>query len=134
MPASIALTHVAMSVPEGTLTDQYRTRLLDFYGRVLGWREIEALRLPDRITLAVGRTTYVNLRERSDSMVTTGYEHVGVLVGSADELRQLWHELDGGDEDVELEPLSPNAAGEGSFRFRYLLPMAVEAQFYASLV
>ena len=36
--------------------------------------------------------------------------------------------------DVELEPLSTSDVGEGSFRFRYLLPMAVEAQFYASLL
>ena len=134
MPGSIALTHVAMSVPAGTLTDDYRQRLLDFYGRVLGWREIEALRLPDRLTIAVGRSTYVNLRERPDSMVTTGYEHFGVSVRSAEELRRLWHELDDGDEDVDLEPLSTNDAGEGSFRFHHLLPMAVEPQYYASLL
>ena len=46
MPSSYGLTHVAMSVPEGTLTDAYRERLLEFYGRILGWREMEALRRP----------------------------------------------------------------------------------------
>jgi hypothetical protein len=132
MPWSTGLTHVAMSVPEGTLTDAYRVRLLEFYGRVLGWREIEALRRPDRLTISVGRSSYVNVRERPDNMVTHGYEHFGVLLGSADELRQLWAELDEED-DVELEPLTPNDDGEGSFRFRYLLPMAVEAQYYAGL-
>ena len=133
MPSSSGLTHIAMSVPEGTLTDEYRVGLLEFYGRVLGWREIESLRLPDRMIIAVGRSSYVNLREREDSMVTHGYEHFGVLLRSAEELRQLWAELDRED-DVELAPLSPNDAGEGSFRFRYLLPMAVEAQFYAGLL
>ena len=133
MPSSHGLTHLAMSVPEGTLTDEYRTRLLDFYGRLLHWREIEALRRPDRLTIAVGRSSYVNIRERSDSMVTHGYEHFGVLLASADDLQQLWRELADEQRDVELEPLSTNDAGEGSFRFRYLLPMAVEAQFYASL-
>ena len=134
MPSSAGLTHVAMSVPDGTLTDAYRTRLLDFYGRVLDWGEMEALRRPDRLTVAVGASSYINIRERSDSMVTHGYEHFGVLVPSAEDFQRLWDDLANEQDDVELEPLSPNARGEGSFRFRYLLPMAVEAQFYASLL
>ena len=133
MPQSTGLSHVAMSVPEGTLTDDFRARLLDFYRPLLGWTEIESLRRPDRLTISVGRSSYINVRERADSMVTHGYEHFGVLVGSAEELQQLWDELANDDEDVELEPLAPNATGEGSFRFRFLLPMAVEAQFYAAL-
>jgi catechol-2,3-dioxygenase len=133
MPSSCGLTHVAMSVPEGTLTDAYRERLLEFYGRILGWREMESLRLPGRLTVAVGSSSYINIRERPDSMVTHGYEHFGVLVRSAEDLQELWAALDNEEDNVELEPLSTNEAGEGSFRFRYLLPMAVEAQFYASL-
>jgi hypothetical protein len=134
MPSSSGLTHVAMSVPEGTLTDAYRVRLLEFYGRILDWREMESLRLPDRMTVAVGPSSYINIRERPDSMVTHGYEHFGVLVRSAEDLQQLWADLAHEDDDVQLEPLSASDDGEGSFRFRYLLPMAVEAQYYASLL
>jgi hypothetical protein len=123
-----------MSVPEGTLTDSYRARLLEFYGRILDWREMESLRRPDRLTVAVGSTSYINVRERSDSMVTHGYEHFGVSVRSAKDLQQLWAELANDGADVQLEPLTTNDDGEGSFRFRHLLPMAVEAQFYASLL
>jgi catechol 2,3-dioxygenase-like lactoylglutathione lyase family enzyme len=134
MPSSSGLTHVAMSVPDGTLTDGFRARLLEFYGRMLGWREIESLRLPDRLTVAVGPSAYINIRERPASMVTHGYEHFGVLVRSARDLRRLWDALDNEAEDLQLQPLSTNGDGEGSFRFRYLLPMAVEAQFYARLL
>lgn len=134
MPMSSGLSHVAMSVPKGTLTDEYRARLLAFYGRLLGWHEMESLRQPDRLTIAVGRSSYVNIRERPDSMVSHGYEHFGVLVRSAEDLQQLWEELANEEDDVQLEPLSTSDDGEGSFRFRYLLPMAVEAQFYASLL
>jgi catechol-2,3-dioxygenase len=125
------LSHVAMSVPEGTLTDRYRSDLLDFYGQKLGWREIVAFRLPDRLTIAVGGSTYINVRERPDSMVTYGYEHIGVLVDSADTLARLWSELADEHIDIHLESFAPNAQGEGSFRFQYLLPMAVEVQFHA---
>jgi hypothetical protein len=123
-----------MSVPEGALTDDYRSRLLDFYGRMLGWREMESLRLPDRLTVAVGRSAYINIRERPDSMVSHGYDHFGILMPSAEDLRRLWADLANEPDDVQLEPLSTNDDGEGSFRFRYLLPMAVEAQFYVQLL
>lgn len=134
MPSSCGLTHVAMSVPEGTLTEAYRARLLGFYGRVLAWREMEPLRRPDRLTVAVGPSSYINIRERPDSMISHGYEHFGILVRSAEDLQQLWADLANEEDDVRLEPLSTNDDGEGSFRFRYLLPMAVEAQFYATLL
>jgi hypothetical protein len=134
MPSSPGLTHVAMSVPEGTLTDEYRARLLNFYGRFLNWHEMESLRLPDRLTIAVGPSSYINVRERPDSMVSHGYEHFGILVTSGEALRQLWEDLAAETADLHLESLSTNDHGEGSFRFRYLLPMAVEAQFYATLL
>ena len=53
-----------MSVPRGTLTDDFRGELLTFYGKHFGWSEIESLRLPDRLTIAVGGGSYVNIRER----------------------------------------------------------------------
>ena len=41
MPVSAGLSHIAMSVSRGTLTDEYRAELLRFYGELLGWREID---------------------------------------------------------------------------------------------
>lgn len=134
MPRSRNLTHVAMGVPQGTLTEDFRARLLEFYGRVLGWSEMKSLRHPDRLTISVGASSYINVRELSEPMVTHGYEHFGVLLGSANDLQALWNDLAKEDQDVELEPLLPTDQGEGSFRFRFLLPMAVEAQFYAQLL
>jgi hypothetical protein len=63
MAGGAHLSHVAMSVPEGTLTDEFRAELLGFYGRILGWTD-----------------------------------------------------------------------GGGSFRFRHLLPMAIEVQFFPDAV
>jgi hypothetical protein len=121
-----------MSVAEGTLTDEYRDEVLGFYGDYFGWHEIEQLRLPDRMTLAVGRGCYVNIRERSESMITTGYEHFGLLVGSPEEADELWARLDAENRDVSLESMSSSDDGFRTFRFRYLLPMAVEVQFLPS--
>jgi len=128
MPVSSGLSHIAMSVPVGTLTDEYRAELLDFYGRHFGWREIESLRLPDRLTMHVGGRDYVNIRERPESMTCLGYEHFGLLVESPEDADRIWANLDSDDRDLHLEPLASGDEGYRSFRFRYLMPLAVEVQ------
>lgn len=126
------LSHVAMSVPPGTLTDEWRGRVLDFYGKLFGWREIDSLRLPDRLTIAVG-SSYINVRERADAPAYSGYEHFGVAFTSADELRQSWDDASNSDtDDVTLEPLSDSGDGYVSFRLHYLLPLTIEAQYIPS--
>ena len=118
-----------MSVPRNTLTDEYRAELLAFYGSMFGWSEIESMRLPDRLILAVGRGTYVNIRERDDAMTCHGYEHFGLLVSSPEDAETAWHTLDQDARDVHLEPLDRGDDGYRSFRFRYMLPLAVEVQY-----
>jgi hypothetical protein len=125
-----ALTHVAMSIPPGALTADFRAEVPRFYGDLLGWREMEALRLPDRLTISIGDASYLNVRERAEAMVCHGYEHFGVGVDSQEELMRIWGQLASEPRDVALEPgLGTNGDGATSFRFRYLLPMAVEIQY-----
>jgi hypothetical protein len=62
-------------------------------------------------------------------MVCTGYEHFGIVVSSTDEAEDLWHRLDTDPRDVNLEPLTDDH-GVRSFRFRHLLPLAVEVQSF----
>ena len=130
MAVPTGLNHVAMSVPAGTLTDDYRTELLEFYGGLFGWREMESLRRPDRLTISVGTHTYVNVRERAEPMVCSGYEHFGIVVASAEEVERLWRLLDV-DQRVDPEPLSSDDRGLTTFRFRHLLPLAVEVQAFS---
>ena len=126
---SRGLSHVAMSLPVGTLTDEYRAELVDFFGRHLGWREVESLRLPDRLTMSVGGRTYLNFRERSEAMMCHGYEHLGLFVESPEEAERIWAALASEERDVDLEPLTRGDEGYRSFRFRYLIPLAVEVQY-----
>jgi hypothetical protein len=130
MAVPTGLNHVAMSVPSGTLTDEFRNELLELYGRLFDWREIESLRLPDRLTISVGRHCYLNVRERPDPMVCSGYEHFGIVVASTAEAERLWKLLAADPRDVNLEPLATGDDGYRTFRFRYLLPLTVEVQFF----
>lgn len=122
-----ALTHVAMSVPVGTLTSDFRAALLTFYSDAFGWRELERLSTPDRLTISIGPGTYINVREQEASMPPDAYEHFGVLVESPDEV----HELHGVVNRLGAHPAPVEEPVEGhpTFRFRHLLPMAIEVQF-----
>ena len=119
-----------MSVPPGTLTEEWRTQVLDFYGELFGWTEMDKLRLPDRLTIAVG-SSYINVRARDDAPAYSGYEHFGVLFSSADEVRAIWERASKLDVDLTLEPLNDTGDGYVSFRLRYLLPLTIEAQYFA---
>ena len=130
MAVPTGLNHVAMSVPPGTLTDEYRAKLLEFYGALLGWREVESLRLPDRLTISVGQYTYVNLRERSDPMTCSDYEHFGIVVASGEEAQEIWNRLNADPRDVSLDPIKTDDNGFRNFKFRHLLPLAIEIQSF----
>jgi glyoxalase/bleomycin resistance protein/dioxygenase superfamily protein len=130
MAKSLGLTHVAMGVPVGTLTESYRTELLDFYGDLLGWREIKRLRLPERLTISVGDSSYINLRERPESIGGEKYEHFGVLVGSSQEVDDVWESLRG--RELGDGPVGEGAGGSRTLRFQHLLPFAVEVQWFPS--
>ena len=50
MAVRTGLNDVAMSVASGTLTDEWRAELLESMASCSVEREIESLRLPDRLT------------------------------------------------------------------------------------
>ena len=119
-----------MSVAPGTLSDQFRADVLDFYGAVFGWNEIEFLRLDDRMTLAVGGTTYVNIRERDVAMTTSGYEHFGIVMPSSESVEEVWDELKS--RGVDVNDLQRGDDGYRSCKFQHLLPLSIEVQFFPS--
>ncbi len=130
MAKSQHLSHVAMSVPPGTLTDEWRKQVLDFYGELFGWTEMDSLRLPDRLTIAVG-ASYINVRERADAPAYNGYEHFGVVFRSSDEMRRVYENASKHDAaGITLEPFQESSDGFLSFRLRYMLPLTVEAQCF----
>ena len=82
------------------------------------------------MTIAIGPGCYINIREHEDHQ-DLSYEHFGVLVDSADEVRRLWDEVHRA--GVSLEPLESPPKGQPSFRFRHLLPMAIEVQHFSDV-
>jgi hypothetical protein len=129
---SRAITHVAVSVPARSLTRDYRSKVIDFYDRYLGWSEIDWLRRDDRLTLAICDQAYLNVRELDTPMTCGEYEHIGVLLGSSDDVEATWRRIQRHDTDVHLGQLERGAGAYRAFRFQHLLPIAVEVQYLPS--
>jgi hypothetical protein len=121
-----AITHVAMSVPVGSLSPDRRSEILEFYGEVFGWREMHGVSNNERLALWVGPDCYINVRERNDHAALS-YEHFGVLVESEEAVNELW---------ARVTERGANAgsvgreAGVPMFKFQHLLPMAIEVQCF----
>jgi hypothetical protein len=118
-----------MSIPRGTLTSEFCEELLAFYSQHFGWTELESLRRPDRLTIAVGDGDYVNVREMDDCAAYTGYEHFGLRMPSSASVDEAWAALRDDRTCEELEPLEGTPGGYRHFRFRHLIPLTVEVQY-----
>ncbi len=117
------LTHVAMSVPVGTLTPEYRKKIELFYGELFGWHDLENLSNPERMTIATGGGAYINVKERESPAAMT-YEHFGVAVATADDVRAVANDL----RRMGVEPEKITGDSVLTLRFQHLLPMAIEVQ------
>lgn len=117
------LTHVAMSVPVGTLTTEFRTQIEEFYGELFGWHDLENLSNPERMTIATGGGSYINVKERVEPAAMT-YEHFGVAVATAADVRAVADDL----RRLGVEPENITGKTLLTLRFHHLLPMAIEVQ------
>jgi hypothetical protein len=117
-----------MSVPVGTLTEQYRANVLSFFGDHFGWSELEWLRGADVMTIAIGRGDYVNVREVEPAAGYTGYEHFGLRLVTPEAVERAWSAINADERGADVEPIQRGPDGYRQFRVRYLLPMKIEVQ------
>ena len=128
------LSHVAVTVPRAQLVGPPREALLDFYASVFGWRENPRLAIPgERIFLrAPSDTQYLTIRASDSPMQGSGAEHVGIVVGSEAELREIHARAAAMRErfpDLELEAVRAEYGGSLlTFRVRFRLPVSIEVQ------
>jgi len=127
-------SHVAVTVPRSCLQGAPRARLLQFYERVFGWSENERLGIAgERIFVrAPTDRQYLTVRASDAPMKTSGYEHLGVLVDTPEDVRTL-HERASAEaaRDTEVEVGDVRVLYGGhlhTFRVRYLLPLTIEVQ------
>src|SRR5215475_13923248 len=121
------ISHVAVTVPAELLSDSRKAEWLAFYKSVFGWTENGALGIPaERVVVQVpseGDAQYVTVRASAAPMQTSGYEHLGIWVGSESEVKTIYERARRhADQDpaVELSDLKVEYGGSlHTFRVRY---------------
>jgi hypothetical protein len=133
------LSHIAMSVERSTFTDDYISDL-EFYCDLLGWKVNENLSIKnERLLMSLpDHGQYLNVRALDEPMVSSSYEHMGIYVATSEEVHSLHSKVQlHGEKDnrVQLDERGVQNLYGGvltTFRFKYLLPLAIEIQHLAT--
>jgi hypothetical protein len=127
--------HMELSFPKGTLTRQFRDEVDAFYADVLGWRAID--------TEVVGQLChllqpddgqFILLAEGKDPMSSPGYDHLGLLMESREEVDAVLAECQRfaeKDDRMRLkiyEDLVGPTVTVHAFYVKYLLPIYFDVQ------
>jgi hypothetical protein len=124
-----------LTFPLGTLTQQFREEVDAFYGSVFGWSATDTevvgqqchLLLPDP-------DQFILLAESSKPMSSPGYDHLGLLQDSREEVDQLLAECERyADKDdrvkiVHYQDLEYPGLTIHAFYVKYLLPIYFDVQ------
>jgi hypothetical protein len=127
--------HMELTFPVGTLTEEFREEVDAFYGSVFGWNATDTevvgqqchILLPDP-------DQFILLAESGKPMSSPGYDHLGLLQESRDEVDRLLAECERyADKDdrvaiVRYEDLVYPGLTVHAFYVKYLLPIYFDVQ------
>ena len=128
--------HMELTLPKGALRD-HRAEIAKFYGDLFAW---EALDVPilnqTGLLLRTDPETsqFILLTEQHKHMSSPGYDHLGLLYDTRDEVDALlekakaWQERDEHVEIKQYEDLAVAGTTVHAFYVRYLLPIWLDVQ------
>ena len=127
--------HMEMTFPVGTLTKDFREEIDAFYGSIFGWSALDTevvgqlchLLMPDP-------SQFILLAESSKPMSSPGYDHLGLLQDSREQVDDLleacerYAEKDDRVKIVRYEDLEYPGLIVHAFYVKYLLPIYFDVQ------
>jgi len=127
--------HMEMTFPVGTLTQEFREEVDAFYGSIFGWTALDTevvgqschLLLPDA-------DQFILLAESEKPMSSPGYDHLGLLQDSREEVDDLlvacerYAEKDDRVKIKRYEDLEYPGVIVHAFYVKYLLPIFFDVQ------
>jgi hypothetical protein len=127
--------HMELTFPRGTLEPAFRKEVADFYGDVFGWeaRDVDAVG-KNCLYLGVDDGQFLLLAESGRPMSSPGYDHLGLLMDSREEVDDTLvrvkarAESDDRIEIKEYEDLVMPRITVHAFYVRYLLPIYFDVQ------
>lgn len=129
--------HMELTFEPGTLTPEVRADVDDFYGGVFGWRcvDTEILGQTAHLLLLDERATqFILLAESPRFMSSPGYDHLGLLQDTREEVDELLERVkarQASDPRIQLKTYDDLVTGETvvhAFYVRHLLPIWFDVQ------
>ena len=129
--------HMELTFAPGTLTPEFREKVREFYGGVFGWecRDTEILGQNGLLMMLDERATqFILLAESPKPMSSPGYDHLGLLHDTREEVDGLCARiaaLQESEPEIRLkvyEDLVNPASTVHAFYVKYLLPIWFDVQ------
>jgi hypothetical protein len=127
--------HMELTFPRGTLTKEFREEVDAFYSAVFGWTALDTEVVgQDCHLLMVDRDQFLLLAESDKPMSSPGYDHLGLLQGSREEVDRLLEECERyaeKDDRVKIkryDDLEYPGTTVHAFYVKYLLPIYFDVQ------
>jgi hypothetical protein len=133
--ATMRFNHMELTLARGTLTDEFRKQLDDFYGGIFGWRchDIELLG-GRQWYMEVDDGSFLLVAEHDRPMSSPGYDHLGLLMDTRAEVDHFLGECKAfaeGDDRVRIKEYEDLVSGDvvvHAFYVKYLLPIWFDVQ------
>jgi hypothetical protein len=127
--------HMEMTFPVGTLTQEFREEVDAFYSSIFGWTglDTEVVGQPCHLLLP-DRDQFILLAESAKPMSSPGYDHLGLLQDSREEVDDLlaacerYAEKDDRVKIKRYEDLEYPGVTVHAFYVKYLLPIFFDVQ------
>ena len=127
--------HMELTFARGTLTDDFREEIDAFYGSVLGWSAIDTEVVGQQCHLLLPDSDqFILLAESDKPMSSPGYDHLGLLQDTREEVDDLldackrYQEKDDRVQIKEYEDLVYPGLTVHAFYVKYLLPIYFDVQ------
>jgi hypothetical protein len=93
--AQLRFNHMELTFPPGTLTDEFRREVDAVFVDVLGWRAIDAEVVGQRTHILLPDDgQFILLAEGKQWMSSPGYDHLGFLLDTRDEVDDVLESLE----------------------------------------
>jgi len=131
----LRFNHMELTFPPGTLTDEFRREVDAVFADILGWRAVDADVVGQRTHILLPDDgQFILLAEGKKWMDSPGYDHLGFLLETRDEVDEVLESLEKFAttddrmqikhyDDLHTGPLTVHA-----FYFKYLLPIWFDVQ------
>lgn len=133
--ATMRFNHMELTFPRGTLTDEFRADVADFYGGVFGWAASTVKVVgQDCLYLHVDEGQFILCAETDNPLQSPSYDHLGLLMDTRAEVDAALAAIKtraGSDDRIRLkeyEDLVMERVTVHAFYVKYLLPIYFDVQ------